>query len=213
MLEHGAYRLMLDHYYATGKSLPADTALLYRICKAHSKAEKAAVELVAGTFFYLNGDGSMHNKRADKEIGNAGEQAETNRRIAREREAKRLAERLAHEALNESCTNREPSHSHSQIPEKPKTKSKAIARSAIASSLDLGEGNVIETIPCLQDVTAVVRESYATELDRLFPAVDIPQTLREIRAWNLTNPSRRKTPKGIEKHISQWCQRVQNGGH
>lgn len=68
MMEHGAYRLMLDHYYATGKSLPADKGLLYRICKAQSKAERSAVDLVAEQFFAVNGDGSRHNKRADKEI-------------------------------------------------------------------------------------------------------------------------------------------------
>jgi hypothetical protein len=56
-----------------------------------------------------------------------------------------------------------------------------------------------------------VPPDYAGELGRCFPAVDVDQTLREIRAWNLANPARRKTKNGIKRHITQWFQRVQDG--
>ena len=125
MLEHGAYRLMLDHYYATGKPLPADMTLLYRICKAASKAERMAVDLIAEQFFPVNDDGTRHNQRADEEIRKASGQADTNRRIAQEREDARKAAREVYESLNESCSVREPSHSHSQNHKEQKTRAES----------------------------------------------------------------------------------------
>jgi hypothetical protein len=55
-----------------------------------------------------------------------------------------------------------------------------------------------------------VSAAFAEELGRCFPAVDVDQTLREIRAWNVANPSRRKTATGVRKHITAWFQREQN---
>lgn len=98
LMEHGAYTLLLDAMYATGKGLPADLEGLYRICRASGKAERAAVSAVAGQFFPVNGDGSRHNKRATIELERYNEQAETNRAIAEERERKRKE--------NEQSTNR-----------------------------------------------------------------------------------------------------------
>jgi uncharacterized protein YdaU (DUF1376 family) len=68
MTEHGAYTLLLDHYYSTGQPLPADDAALMRICRAFDPVEQSAVLSVAGTFFPVNGDGKRHNNRADKQL-------------------------------------------------------------------------------------------------------------------------------------------------
>lgn len=57
-----------------------------------------------------------------------------------------------------------------------------------------------------------VDKAYAEELAKLFPAVDVPQTLNEIRAWNIANPARRKTLRGIRHHITTWMAKEQNGG-
>jgi uncharacterized protein YdaU (DUF1376 family) len=110
MAEHGAFLLMLQHYYATEKPLPAGRAL-HRILRAETDEERAAIDSVAAQFWALTDEGLI-NARADEEIGKAKEQADTNRRIARAREEKRKVERTVHEA----CTNLEPNHSHSHIP-------------------------------------------------------------------------------------------------
>lgn len=81
LAEHGAYTLLLDHYYSTGKSLPAPHESLYRLCRATGKAEQSAVRSVADEFFPVNGDGTRHNRRADLELGKWGRQAEHNRTI------------------------------------------------------------------------------------------------------------------------------------
>ena len=103
-MEHGAYTAMLDTYYATERSLPGDKTALYRIAKAFTSAERKAVDRVAEQFFPVNGDGTRHNKRADEELTSYRTQAETNRRIAVEREARRRQ----HETSTNRVTNREP---------------------------------------------------------------------------------------------------------
>lgn len=81
-----------------------------------------------------------------------------------------------------------------------------------AQSIQLGEGPVIETIPLVGDAEASVCESHLKELERLYPGVEPMATLREIRGWNLSHPSRRKTAKGIAAHINSWFQKDQNRG-
>jgi len=68
LMERGAYVLLLDEYYTHGKALPNDMERLYRICKAFAKDERKAVEHVVATYFQLQEDERLHNKRADKEI-------------------------------------------------------------------------------------------------------------------------------------------------
>ena len=75
LVQHGAYRLLLDHYYATATPLPADVTALYRICRAFDEAERKAVDFVVAQFFELLADG-YHNARADMELAKRAEQHE-----------------------------------------------------------------------------------------------------------------------------------------
>lgn len=68
LLEHGAYRLLLDHNYATELPIPNELDKLYRIAGARTPSELKAVQSVAEKFFPVNGDGRRHNKRAEAEI-------------------------------------------------------------------------------------------------------------------------------------------------
>jgi uncharacterized protein YdaU (DUF1376 family) len=67
LVEHGAYRTLLDHYYATGPMPDCDVSMM-RICRAFDETEKQAVLRIARDYFPVNGDGLRHNKRADQEI-------------------------------------------------------------------------------------------------------------------------------------------------
>ena len=73
-------------------------------------------------------------------------------------------------------------------------------------------GDAVIYIPLVGDSEWGVSKAFAAELAGLYPAVDIPQTLREIRGWNLANPTKRKTAKGVARHINQWCSKEQNRG-
>ena len=65
--EHGVYRLLMDHYYATEKPIPSDLPSLCRIIRATTKVEKDAVATVAGQFFTNDGNALSH-KRIQAEI-------------------------------------------------------------------------------------------------------------------------------------------------
>lgn len=65
LLEHGVYTLLLDRYYAS--ELPIPEADVYRVARARSKEERAAVDAVLSEFFTLE-DGFYRQKRIDSEI-------------------------------------------------------------------------------------------------------------------------------------------------
>ncbi len=92
--EHGAYALMLQHYYATEKPLPSGR-LLHRMLRAQDKCERDAIDAVASQFWKETPEGLV-NERADAEIRKAKAQAETNARISREREDRRKGVREQH---------------------------------------------------------------------------------------------------------------------
>lgn len=112
--QHGAYLLMLQHFYATEKPLPTGKAL-HRMLRAQDKDERDAIDFVASFFWVTTEEGLVVNKRAHQEIAKARAQAETNRGIARAREAKRIVARSQHESCTNRATNGQPNHSHSQI--------------------------------------------------------------------------------------------------
>lgn len=63
MLEHGAYCLLLDYYYATEKPIPADRC--ERIANAYADVERAAVKSVLKEFFTETPEGWRHFKCDD----------------------------------------------------------------------------------------------------------------------------------------------------
>ena len=116
MEEDGAYRRLLDEYYATEESLPLDHEECYRAARAITKSERNAVDKILSKYFVKRNDG-YHHARIDEEINKAKKQAETNRRIAEEREAKRKQNESSNGSSDEDSTNDEPNHNHSQTPE------------------------------------------------------------------------------------------------
>lgn len=63
-----AYRRLLEAYYESRGKLKNDRPSLYRICRAMTDSEKAAVDAAADEFFIAN-NGSLHHQRADAELG------------------------------------------------------------------------------------------------------------------------------------------------
>src|SRR3990167_2438739 len=100
ILQHGVYRLLLDHYYATEQPLNKDFDSLCRIIRASTTEEKTAISFILNEYFELT-DSGYRNTRADKELLKYEAQAETNRRIARER----TVQRTVSEPSDGSCTN------------------------------------------------------------------------------------------------------------
>ena len=70
LAEHGAYALLLDHYYASESPLPLDMEDLYRIARTVKPEERKAVDKVILKYFTHEADG-FHNTRADAELDRA----------------------------------------------------------------------------------------------------------------------------------------------
>jgi hypothetical protein len=58
----------------------------------------------------------------------------------------------------------------------------------------------------------IVRESEIREWETLYPALDVRQEIREILAWNRSNPTKRKTKQGVAEHIRRWLSKAQDMG-
>lgn len=60
----------------------------------------------------------------------------------------------------------------------------------------------------LYDVPQESIDTWATA----YPAVDVIQELHKMRAWLESNPTRRKTKRGINRFINSWLSRTQDSG-
>lgn len=48
------------------------------------------------------------------------------------------------------------------------------------------------------------------EYERLYPAVDVRQEISKMRGWSASNPTKRKTAKGIKRFVTNWLSRAQD---
>lgn len=70
---------------------------------------------------------------------------------------------------------------------------------------------VIE-LPATQNQIVKITEADVDEWRSAFPAVDVSQKLKAIRAWLIANPQRRKTVRGMRKFVVAWLSREQDRG-
>lgn len=57
-----------------------------------------------------------------------------------------------------------------------------------------------------------VTKNQVEEWVKAYPAVDVEQELGEMRAWSLSNPTRRKTMRGMTRFVNSWLSREQDRG-
>lgn len=97
--------------------------------------------------------------------------------------------------------------------EKAKTKEKAkennIPPTEVCGALPSSTPPVAG-LPLVDGTEFGVTEETAAELAGLYPAVDVPQQLRNMRGWLLANPKNRKTKSGIMRFVNSWLSREQN---
>lgn len=104
--------------------------------------------------------------------------------------------------------------------EKTKTKEKAKAKAKekdnissfcaeLPSSPAPQEPPVI-ALPLIDGTEYAVTEAEIAEMSALYPAVDVMQAYRSMRAWLLSNPKNRKTRSGISRFVNGWLAKDQN---
>lgn len=64
--------------------------------------------------------------------------------------------------------------------------------------------NTGEEFPFTQD--------FIDQMQAAYPAVDVLQEMRAMKAWCLSNPKKRKTSRGIKAFVNSWLSREQDRG-
>lgn len=114
MLEHGAYTLLMDAIYDRETFPTLEEALDW--VWARDEAEVAAVKFVLSKFFELQEDGRYVQNRIQEELNSYKAKAETNARIAKEREEKRKYKHEPSRTVHEACEEKhEPSPNHKPL--------------------------------------------------------------------------------------------------
>jgi uncharacterized protein YdaU (DUF1376 family) len=116
MLQHGAYTLLIDSCYDREQFPTLEQALQWTW--ASTEAEVEAVKFVLNRFFMFHDDGRYIQDRILTELLNYQKNADTNKRIADEREAKRKENRTKRE---QSVDEPPPNHKPLTINQEPRT--------------------------------------------------------------------------------------------
>lgn len=75
---------------------------------------------------------------------------------------------------------------------------------------EISPEDIFISLPLIGGLSHVVTLNYLESRRELYPAVDVPQELRNMCGWLESNPKKRKTPNGIKKFITTWLQRCQD---
>ena len=138
---------------------------------------------------------------------------------ARERIQALIASRLTPAEANPSETLPEPFRTIEKEKEIEKEREKEKERTTSApscSALDAESDSapLADVLPITLNDGSEWRPSVPEfdELQTLYPALDVPQCFRSMRAWCMSHPKERKTRRGVMAFVTGWLQREQNRG-
>lgn len=198
MLEHGAYNLVMDAYYDREEAPTRAEAL--RVARAKSPEEIAAVDVVLAEFFKER-DGRFYQKRVEEELAEFRQRQATNREIGAKGGLAK-AKRNASDSLDDRLAKPKPSHKPLATNHDKQEQEPSASRAERAQPVVCIPTNTGEEFP--------ITELHVTEFRAAYPAVDVLAKLREMRAWSLANPSRRKTSGGMLRFANAWLAKAQN---
>ena len=215
MLEHGAYNLMLDHYYSTGglpqtsnatsNALPMlDHSRIYRLCSAINKQEQDAVDHVLKFFFVLKKDGFYAHSKADKVISEQ-EEKHQNRVNAGRRGGKAGGGHSGAsnaQAMRKQCSSNTP-QTKTKTKINPPTPQKGEAPPA--RSFDSRDEGKEKSFSMSNDITfdglaKAKKEAPGWDIDKLMAIYD-----------HGINSGRRDAPKDANAAFPAWCAKYTKG--
>lgn len=170
MLEHGAYSLLLDRYYTTEQPIPNKTDA-YRICRARSRDEKAAVDAVLREFFVTDGEAFL-NRRAEEEIVKARSRIEA---------ARTNGAKGGRPKSNRNETQQEPGGFPAGNPDLTRTKAHHTPDTTIASKMHGGAAEKPPRATRKCPDAFVVTEAMADWAKQEFPSVPIARETEAFR--------------------------------
>lgn len=217
-MEHGAYLLLLMHYWRTGSALADDDNVLARISRV-TAAEWRQIKATIRAFFkpaICNEAAVLTHTRVERELQKAREYVEKKQRAS----AKGNASRWGSQNPSQNDPNRIASGSVCESQTDPPVTSNHRPSSSLRSDEESAErlrasapggSPVLELLPTNREGEEVpVSQAKADEFARLYPNVDVPQELRAMRGWLVSNPKKRKTSNGMMKFVNAWLAREQD---
>jgi uncharacterized protein YdaU (DUF1376 family) len=119
LIEHGAYRRLLDMYYATGEPLTSDKKKLYRMIGAVSRAERAATDKILEKYFFLSQTLQKYcQSKCDLEISKMSTQSERNSLNSKKRWDATPHANVMQDDMRNSCYTQSHTQSHADISNK-----------------------------------------------------------------------------------------------
>ncbi len=188
---------------ATGGVAWSDREIAATIPGETSQILSCLDELLRKGVAHRNGEGAIHNRRMVHD--------ENIRKIHAEAGKKGGNPLLVNQTANQTANqtpNQNPTPSPSSSSSTTKQKQKPIAPSdkkTIAT-----EPHPVLVFPALQAQYGLPVMIFET-FQESYPGIDVMAELHKARAWLVTNPSHRKTLKGMPKFLNSWLARSQNG--
>lgn len=223
LIQHGAYWLLLGHFYTTRTPIPADAR--YRVAHAHTDEERAAVDVVLSRFWIMTKAGYIQ-KRAALEIQKALRLEERGRQAAETRwgkggnanaSARQMQEELLAACLEDASTSTSTSTSKTT----PTTQEQDGSGKAAARAADPIWDTLLEVcgVKAGDKITSSARGAYNKSVKDLKAVAATPEEIRRrarafavrwgdkitptalVRRWNEctanTSAPATKTPKQI----------------
>jgi len=238
VIESGAYLHLLMNYWQTGKPLPNNDKKLARIAKCTDE-QWLNVRSTVVEYFVEQETVLIHNRVEDdllavsekltkaSKAGKASAKAraasrnakkstdaeqESNERSTDAEQESNERSTDAEQESNERSTDVKQTFSHTDTDTDTDTDIKEKTCPELKSSRPKGEISIIDLPLNAKNTNHSVSQDFINEISELYPAVDVTQQLREMKAWLIANPTKRKTKSGILRFINQWLAKEQNSG-
>jgi uncharacterized protein YdaU (DUF1376 family) len=205
--KHGVYLLLLMHCFDQKGPLPLDEQECAGIANCRSADEVDSLRYILERYFIRMDDG-WYNRRMQAVI----EKAESISNYRSEAGRKGYQARVKQLPNKSHALASNPNPNPILSPTLNQGSSKEFAppvRKKPRTIEAVGSGETLISIPAVGNEVAIC-ETAVKEWEQLFPSVDVPQTLREIRAWCLANTEKRKTTGGIHRFVTRWLTKEQN---
>jgi len=178
MLQHGAYTLLIDSCYDREKFPTLDEAIEWTW--ASTEAEIEAVKFVLGRFFTLSPDGQYVQDRILAELLEYHSKADTNKRIAQEREAKRKEKSTTRA---QSVDDPSPNHKPRTINQEPQTKNQKKEEAPDGVSPEVWDSFVKQRKAKKAQITANVLAAIDREAKKAGWSLDAALNEIVVRNW------------------------------
>jgi len=208
--EDAMYRRLLDICYTTEKPLPKEERQLFRLTRAASDLHREAVLTVLHEFFSETEQGWISTRvEAELEVMREKQQKQ------RDRANKRWHKPDANTGNATAMPRHEETIAAAQKPDAaamPPTPTPTPTPKKNISSEPLPGSEPVTTfaIQLVDSTEYRISVKDFGEWEKAFPAVDVPQELREMRAWSMANPTKRKTRRGAAAFIVKWLAKAQD---